>query len=117
MDYDLEDGIYNLKWPAAWCDDKIPLSDHIEAVMHLLFLCVAKSNQALLAEWLKNTKGQTKKALLQTLQNLIVDLLKFRLSWLALFPLTRKKRGELGYGSWVSENWSSLVRLSAFLHL
>ena len=64
---------------------------------------------------MKDTTGVSEKGFLDTLQALVKDLRRINLSWLPAVPLTGKK-GKLGAGSWVSENWSSMVRLSPFVH-
>ena len=118
VDYTDEEKIWNFYFPAAWLSSEITLRDYVEAVMHQLFLGIAESNYDLIADWLKQSPATAKVSLAgfqNILQALIKDLRPFQLSWLAAYPLTGKK-GEMGTGSWVAENWVFLVRISQFIY-
>ena len=85
--------------------------------MHQLFLGIAESNFDLIQTWLKAMPAASKLGLSpfkNVLQALIRDLRPFMLSWLAAYPLTGKK-GNLGTGSWVGENWIFFVHVSQFV--
>ena len=117
ISYDKEDGIGNFEFPAAWLSNEITLQDYIEAVMHQLFLGITSSNFELLLKWLGDAPAATKLGISpfkNVLQTLIKDLRPFMLSWLAAYPLTGKK-GNLGTGSWVAENYIFFARISPFI--
>ena len=110
---------HDFEWPAPWMDKEMLLSGFIEAIMHQLFLGVEKSNFELTGKWMTSTpKGSkiSEAGFLRVVQQLILDLRIFSLSWLPAFPLTGKD-GKLGVGSWVAENWITMVRLSPILYL
>ena len=118
VDYSHTQGIGTFQFPAAWLSTQLKLEDYIEAPMHLLFLGLTESNYDLITKWLSSTPAAAKLGISpfkSALQHLIKDLRGFSLSWLAAYPLTGKK-GSLGTGSWVAENWSFLVRISQFIY-
>ena len=115
--YGEDDKIGKFHFPAAWLSTQVTLHDHIEAPMHLLFLGLAESNYDLITKWLSTAPASAKLGLApfkNALQELIKDLRGFMLSWLGAYPLTGKK-GNLGTGSWVAENWICFVRISQFI--
>ena len=118
VNYEEGDAIGKFQFPAAWLSGEISLRDFIEAIMHQLFLGVAESNYELITKWLSDCPAAAKVGLSpfkNVLQMLIKDLRGFALSWLPAYPLTGKK-GNLGTGSWVAENWIFLYgSLSLFL--
>ena len=117
VNYVDNEGIGDFKFPAPWLSKEISLRDYIEAVMHLLFLGIAESNFDLIQIWLKGLPSSSKLALATfkgILQTLIKDLQPFHLSWLCAYPLTGKK-GNLGTGSWVAENYVFFVRVSQLI--
>ena len=114
VDYFQDDKIGDFEFDPAWLSREISLQDYIEAVMHQLFLGAAESNFDLTTTWLSDTPAAAKlghTTFLQMFQVLIKDLRGFNLSWLLAYPLTGKK-GKLGTGSWVAENWVFFVRIS-----
>lgn len=113
--YNEEAGICGLQFPGSWLSFQISIMDYIEAVMHILFLGVAKSNWELVTKWLTDTPKMSNAGFLNALQELIKDLRLLSLSWLPAYPLTGQK-GKLGTGSWVAENWITLVRISQFVY-
>ena len=118
IDYHQLDGIGNFKFPASWLSQEISIQDYIEAPMHELFLGIAESNYELLTRWLSSAPASAKLGVApfkSALQLLIRDLRGFMLSWLSAYPLTGKK-GNLGTGSWVAENWVFFVRISQFIY-
>ena len=118
IDYSESKGIGKFQFPAAWLSTQLKLEDYIEAPMHLLFLGLTESNYDLITKWLSSAPAAAKLGVAPfkaVLQELIKDLRGFSLSWLAAYPLTGKK-GSLGTGSWVAENWSFLVRISQFIY-
>ena len=117
VNYFDEEGIGDFKFPAPWLSKEISLRDYIEAVMHQLFLGISESNFDLVQMWLKELPASSKLSsagFKGILQELIKDLRPFQLSWLAAYPLTGKK-GNLGTGSWVAENYVFFVRISQFI--
>ena len=118
IDYSNPIGIGTFTFPAVWLSTHLQLADHIEAAMHQLFLGIAKSNLELTDMWLaspESGKNLSLSGFRNALQALIKDLRPFNLSWLAAYPLTGQK-GSLGTGSWVSENFLFLVRVSQFVY-
>ena len=114
QDYSSDNCIGELTFPAPWCSKGLTLCDFIETIMHILFLGVCESNMELVTMWLSqlpSSSGIGSSPFRAVLQELIKDLRPFMLSWLLAYPLTGKK-GSLGTGSWVSENWGFLVRVS-----
>ena len=117
VNYFDKEGIGDFKFPAPWLSKEISLRDYIEGVMHQLFLGITDSNFELIQMWLKEQPSSSKlssAAFKDILQGLIKDLRPFQLSWLAAYPLTGKK-GNLGTGSWVAENYVFLVRISQLI--
>ena len=117
VDYGCSDRIGNFKFHPSWLSHEIEVRDYIEALMHQLFLGAASSNFELLELWMKETPSSAKlgfTTFLNVLQDLIKDLRGFNLSWLNAYPLTGKK-GSLGTGSWVAENWVFFTRISQFV--
>ena len=117
ISYDEEDRIGNFEFPAAWLSNEVSMQDYIEAIMHQLFLGITSSNFELLLKWLADAPAATKLGVSpfkNALQSLIKDLRPFMLSWLAAYPLTGKK-GNLGTGSWVAENYIFFARISQFI--
>ena len=117
VDYREEGGIAQFRFPASWLSNEISMRDYIEATMHQLFLGVAESNFELMTKWLADAPAAAKVGVApfkNVLQTLIANLRGFQLSWLAAYPLTGKK-GNLGHGSWVGENWVCAVRISQLL--
>lgn len=115
VSYDDPYCIGEFEFPGTW--NGIPLKYYIEAIMHLLFLGISKSNLELIMVWMKSTPASAKVGeapFLAMMQEFIGDIRKFGLSWLAAYPLTGKK-GSLGWGSWVAENWNFFTRTSQFL--
>ena len=111
------DGIGDFRFPASWLSSEILVQDYIEAPMHQLFLGVAESGYELITKWLADAPAAAKVGVApfkNVLQTLIRDLRGFMLSWLGAYPLTGKK-GNLGTGSWVAENWIFFVRVSQFV--
>ena len=107
IDYTRKDGIGRFRFHSAWLNDEVSIRDFVEAIMHHLFLGAAESNYELIGIWLKNSPAAAKigySPFQRMLQNLIVDLRGFNLSWLLAYPLTGQS-GKLGTGSWVAENW------------
>ena len=118
FDYNRSQGIGKFQLPGPWLSKEISLRDYVEAIMHQLFLGIAESNYDLIGQFMKNAPPGAKLAqssFKNTLQMLIKDLRPFMLSWLAAHPLTGKK-GNLGTGSWVAENWVFLTRVSQFIY-
>jgi len=119
VNYELSESIHTVKFPGSWLCKDICLEDNIEAIMHLLFLGIAKALMELLMIWIKSSATGNKlgeSPFLRVLQDLIADLRVFGLSWLAAYPLTgNDKKGSHGTGSWVSENWIFFTRISQFL--
>ncbi len=116
-DYGQAHKIGNFHFDPAWLSTQISLQDFIEAIMHQLFLGASESNFELITDWLSSTPSAAKlghSSFLQALQVLIKDLRPFNLSWLLAYPLTGKK-GKLGTGSWVAENWVFFTRVSQFI--
>ena len=117
-DYDRDDRIGNFKFHPAWLSQDLSVQDYIEAIMHQLFLGAASSNFELVEMWLKETPAGAKlgfTTMLNILQVLIKELRVFNLSWLLACPLTGKK-GSLGTGSWVAENWVFFTRISPLIY-
>lgn len=117
IDYFCPSGIGEFVFHPAWKSKSVNMQDFIEAVMHQLFLGAAESNYDLIAMWLASTDSSAKlghASFLNVLQELLKDLRGFHLSWLLAYPMTGKK-GSLGTGSWVAENWVCLVRISQFV--
>lgn len=117
VQYDEDTGIFGFKFPGSWQSIQISILDYIEAIMHILFLGIAKSQWELQAKWFTDTPAGAKvsnSGFLNVLQTLIKDLRVLNLSWLPAYPLTGQK-GKLGTGSWVAENWITLVRVSQFV--
>ena len=117
INYSQAEGVGTFEFPASWLSREISVRDYIEAVMHQLFLGIASSNFDIIQRWMAESPSSSKIGLSpfkSTLQNLIKDLRPFMLSWLAAYPLTGKK-GNLGTGSWVAENYICFVRISQFV--
>ena len=117
-DYSLEDRIGDFKFHPAWLSHELSVQDYIEAIMHQMFLGAASSNFELVEMWLKETPAGAKlgfTSMLNILQVLIKELRVFNLSWLIACPLTGKK-GSLGTGSWVAENWVFFMRISPLIY-
>ena len=118
INYDDPKGIGKFKFPGPWRSSEISLRDCVEAIMHQLFLGIAESNYELISQFLTSVPSAAKLSLSpfkNAPQELIKDLRPFQLSWLAAHPLTGKK-GHLGTGSWVAENWVFFTRVSQFMH-
>ena len=118
MDYSLEAGIGGFEFPGPWLSKEVSLRDYVEAIMHQLFLGIAESNFELASQFMTSAPASAKLGLASfknVLQELIKDLRPFMLSWLAAYPLTGKK-GNLGTGSWVAENWVFLTRISQIIY-
>lgn len=118
IDYHSSQSIGGFTFHPAWQSKEVSLRDFIEAVMHQLFLGAAESNYELIGLWLSATPSAAKlgySSFLAVLQVLLKDLRPFNLSWLLAYPLTGKK-GKLGTGSWVAENWVSMQRISQFAY-
>ena len=106
-------------FPAAWSTTDIAIRDYVEAIMHELYLGIATSNYDLTMSWMSSIPAASKIAAATfrtTLQRLIKDLRWFQLPWLKAYPLTGTKKGGLGTGSWVAENWAFYVRISPFIY-
>jgi len=93
------------KGPAAWQCEGVELDDHIDAIVHLLFLGIVKSTLQHTVEWLKLKKkfssfNRVVKDLLEA-----VDLLKLG------FCKTQPWRSGT-FGSWVSENYLGFACVS-----
>ena len=117
INYSQFDGIGDFQFPASWLSNEISVQDYIEAPMHQLFLGVAESGYELILRWLADSPPAAKVGVAPfkaVLQKLIRDLRGFMLSWLGAYPLTGKK-GNLGTGSWVAENWIFFARVSQFV--
>ena len=96
------------KFPAMW-ERGIELRQHIDVVMHLIFLGVVKTCIQMLHEWMKlrgrnNTFSNYLKGTLESLQLL-------GLSWCQCVPY---KTGKLG--GWVSENFLAAARIMTWLY-
>ena len=119
QDYRSDEGTGGFPFPSPWCSKGLALPDFVETVMHTLFLGVQESNMELITMWLSGAPvglGLASATFRAVLQGLIKDLRPFMLSWLQAYPLTGgEKKGGLGTGSWVSENWGFLVRISPFI--
>ena len=77
--------------------------------MHMLFLGIQEFNYEMIQNWLKVTPqagGVSSAGFLK--------LRPFMLWWLKAYPLTCKK-GDLGTGSFVAEDWITITWLSQFL--
>lgn len=118
IDYSLTDSIGKFQFHPNWLSQDVSVEDFIEAIMHQLFLGAAESNFELIGLWLSESPAAAKvphSRFLNTLQELLQDLRGYGLQWLNAYPLTGKK-GKLGTGSWVAENWVCYVRISQFIY-
>jgi hypothetical protein len=117
IDYNLPDRIGNFHFPAAWMAG-LPVTNHIELLMHLLFLGITEKNFDLVVTWLKMEKmGDA--TFRSHCQPLLEALSKFQLSWLKCHPFNEKKSkttDKKTTGGWVSENWMAFVRVSKVLY-
>ena len=108
--YQDEEGIGSFRFPAAWLDDMEP-SGHIELIMHLVFLGVAKSNFTLVSLLFKVQNADT--TFRKNAQELLLFLREFRLGWLCAFPFSQKGQTT---GAWVSENWVAWTRIAKIVY-
>lgn len=95
--------------PPLWTRKDIPLSSHIDAIMHLLFLGLVKTVVLEVQRWL-SSQNMNKSFLrdnayrLDAFNSMYVD-------WLTVLPYTGGK-----FGAWVSKNWLSFSRISLWFY-
>ena len=89
--------------PALW-NRGIQLRQHVEAIMHLLFLGVANTTVMRIVDW---AKGRGKfSSFLKFADGVLEQVQALNLSWCKAAPYTGEK-----LGGWVSENYLALGRL------
>lgn len=118
VNYNDPEGIDNFRFPAAWIDPNLQISDYIETVMHELFLGIAESNFELCSLW--NKSGNRDTAFRRNSQDLLLELKKFGLNWLHSYQFSESddpKSGTYGTGAWQSENWIAWIRISKIVYL
>ena len=96
------------EYPAFW-DRGVDVRQHVEAVMHLMFLGVTKTMVKSIKKWLicKNLNAQ----FLKIINNLMDDVMELNLSWVNLQPYLEGK-----LGTWVSENYLGFARISPWFY-
>jgi len=91
------------KFPSLWVRG-VQLNQHIDVIMHLLFLGVVKTTMQMIQQWTKE-RGKHN-AFLQYSKGAFESVQKLGLDWCRCVPY---KNGKLG--GWVSENYLSAARL------
>ena len=114
VDYNLPGKVGIYVFPAAYTGD-MKLNLFIEMLMHLLFLGIAESNFKLQNLYMQEF-GRPEATFKNTIQPLLLVLVKFNLSWLLALPFSGTKKGKLTTGTWVSENWLAWTRLSKVVY-
>lgn len=98
-----------LKWTcASWTRD-IEIWQHVEAVMHLVFHCVQKTNMILIENWASwhGCLSSLKKfgnPILQKIQEINLD-------WCKLIPYNSGK-----FGGWLEENYLGMKRINCWFY-
>ena len=118
VNFDDNEGIGTFRFPAAWIDPNLQVSDFIETLMHEMCLGLGESNFELCSIWNKTRKRDT--AFKRNAQALLLDVKKFGLNWLRPYHFTASEdptKGGFGTGPWVSENWMAWMRLSKIVYL
>ena len=118
VNFDDDESIGAFRFPAAWIDPHLKVSDFIETLMHELCLGLGESNFDLCGIWNKKRKRDT--AFKRNAQALLLDVKKFGLNWLRPYHFTASEdpsKGGFGTGPWVSENWMAWMRLSKIVYL
>ena len=94
--------------PALW-KRGLPLTGHVDVIMHLLFLGVGKSTHRVIVDWMKLSSGSY-----QQYSDLLENCLNREdfpsVEWCKVAPYTGEK-----FGGWVSENHLALMRLSNWI--
>lgn len=116
IDYNDKEGVGSFRFPAPWLGD-LSISDYIETIMHLLYLGIAQSLMEITTIYLKGATGSKHFGMDSTkfrrgIQPLLLELQKFQLGWLFVYPFSGK---DFKTGAWVSENWMAFVRISPIL--
>jgi hypothetical protein len=118
INFDDPEGIDNFRFPAAWMDPNLTVTDYIETVMHEIALGVANSNFELCSQWNKNNSRDS--AFRKNAQLLLLELKTFSLNWLHTYQFTASEdatSGNFGTGAWQGENWIAWIRISKILYL
>jgi hypothetical protein len=98
------------KWPIpSFWKRGIPLSDHIDAIMHLLFLGIVKTIMLDTQDWLKKKYKYTNFS--KNVQNVMDGIIDLGLSWCKAAPYGTGK-----FGGHVSENYLACARVSKWLY-
>ena len=96
------------KYPALW-NRGVQLSQHVDVVMHLIFLGVVKTVIQMVQDWSK--KRGKNAAFIRYLQGTLEGIQVYGLDWCRCIPY---KAGKLG--GWVSENYVAVARLLPWLY-
>ena len=91
------------KFPSLWVRG-VQLNQHVDVVMHLLFLGVVKTTMQMIQRWTKERAKHN--AFLNYSKGVFESVQKLGLDWCRCVPY---KNGKLG--GWVSENYLSAARL------
>jgi len=91
------------KYPAVW-ERGTELSQHIDTIMHLVFLGVVKTTILMIHQYIADCERVQQFIYYAT--NLFESVSKYKLSWCKSIPY---KKGSLG--GWVSENFIAACRL------
>ena len=118
INFDDPEGIDKFRFPAAWMDPNLTVTDYIKTVMHEIALGVANSNFELCSQWNKNNSRDS--AFRKNAQLLLLELKTFSLNWLHTYQFTASEdatSGNFGTGAWQGENWIAWIRISKILYL
>ena len=112
----IENGI-EMSVPSIW-KRNLTISDHVETIMHLLFLGITKTLLSDIHSWLQTKKLYTK--YLKFAEEVLLPLQKLNIEWCKIIPYGTGK-----FGGHVSENYLGMARilkwfmciLNRFVHL
>jgi len=95
--------------PSLW-NRGVPLSTHIDAPMHLIFLGIVKSTISVVNEWIAS-KGWN--IMIESRTNTTLDVISsLNLTWCRSLPQWRGQKSKvLSTTGWVSENYLAMARL------
>ena len=93
----------DIKIPSVWTRN-LTISDHVETIMHLLFLGITKSVLNDVHSWLQTNKLFTK--YLKHAEIVLLPLQKLRIEWCKIIPYGTGK-----FGGHVSENYLGMARI------
>jgi hypothetical protein len=98
------------KFPTFW-ERGIELSQHVDAVMHLLFLGVQKTTVLMIQDWATSRGKNVPFVKHQAAERSLAEIQKLGLDWCKALPYNGGK-----LGGWVSENYLAMARVQCWFY-